>query len=61
MVLPNTRSRDSLPGCLHLGDAHSPSNSPSQQNWSHTPSRMTTRRGNCGGGNGGGGNTSGGG
>eukprot|EP00957_Ditylum_brightwellii_P003550 269155-Ditylum_brightwellii.AAC.1 len=61
MVLPNTRSRDLLPGCLRLGNACSPSNSPSQQTWSQTPSRRTTRGGNRGGGNRGGGNTSGGG
>eukprot|EP00957_Ditylum_brightwellii_P108329 8263995-Ditylum_brightwellii.AAC.1 len=61
MVLPNTHSCDSLPGCLRLGNACSPNNNPLQQTWSQTPSMRTTRGGNCGGGNGGGGNTSGGG
>eukprot|EP00957_Ditylum_brightwellii_P041675 3156321-Ditylum_brightwellii.AAC.1 len=57
----NTRSGDSLPHCSCPGDACSPSNSPSQQTWSQTPSGRTTRSWNRGGGNGDGGNTSGGG
>eukprot|EP00957_Ditylum_brightwellii_P127005 9682396-Ditylum_brightwellii.AAC.1 len=61
MVLPNTRSHDSLPGCLRLGNARSLSDSPLQQTWSHTSSGRTTRGGNCGGGNGGDGDGSGGG
>eukprot|EP00957_Ditylum_brightwellii_P026929 2035848-Ditylum_brightwellii.AAC.1 len=61
MVLPNTRSCDSLPQRLRLGDACCPSDSPSQQTQSHTSSGRMPRGGNCGGGNGGGGNTSGGG
>eukprot|EP00957_Ditylum_brightwellii_P168353 12815361-Ditylum_brightwellii.AAC.1 len=61
MVLSNTSSCDSLPQRLRLGNARSPSNSPSQQTQSHTPSGRTTRSWNCGGGNGGGGNTSSGG
>eukprot|EP00957_Ditylum_brightwellii_P145779 11100469-Ditylum_brightwellii.AAC.1 len=61
MVLPNTRSRDSLPQHSRRGDACSPSNSPSLHTRSQTLSGRTTRSLNRGGGNGDGGNASGGG
>eukprot|EP00957_Ditylum_brightwellii_P000210 16686-Ditylum_brightwellii.AAC.1 len=63
MVLPNTHSCDLLPDHLRPGDARSPSNSPSRQTWSQTPSGRI-RAWSCGGGNGhrgGGGRRSGGG
>eukprot|EP00957_Ditylum_brightwellii_P178252 13576697-Ditylum_brightwellii.AAC.1 len=60
MVLCNTYSCDLLPQRLRPGDACSPSNSPSQQTQSHTPSGRT-RSWNRGGGNGAGSDRSGGG
>eukprot|EP00957_Ditylum_brightwellii_P106317 8111120-Ditylum_brightwellii.AAC.1 len=61
MVLPSTRSRDSLPRRSRPGDACSPSDSPSRCSRSRTSSGRTTRSLSRGGGNGDGGNASGGG